>query len=59
MVTQKLGGIIMGNEKTEFIVDGNILSIKNGNKKIVIRFNTNEELSCFLFKILSKKELIT
>ncbi|MCM3758220.1 hypothetical protein M3197_12175 [Sporosarcina aquimarina] len=48
----------MENEKTEFTVNGNKLSIKKENQTFEIRFNTNEELGCFLFKILSKKELI-
>lgn len=49
----------MENEKTEFVVDGNVLSIKKGDKAFEIRFNTNNELSCFLFKIISERELIT
>lgn len=48
----------MEDKKTEFIVDGNVLSIKRENQMFVIRFNTNEELDSFLFKVLSKKELL-
>lgn len=48
----------MGNIKTEFVVNGNVLTLKKGNETFEIRFNTNEELSCFLFKVLAKKELI-
>lgn len=47
----------MENEKTEFLVNGNILLIKKGNQTFEIKFNTNEELGCFLFKILLKKEI--
>lgn len=45
----------MERKNVEFIVNGNILSIKNEGQTFEIRFNTNDELSCFLLKILSKK----
>lgn len=48
----------MENKKIEFVVNGNTLSIKKENQIFEIRFNTNDELSCFLLKILLKKELI-
>lgn len=49
----------METEKTEFVVNGNTLSIKKENQTFEIRFNTNDELSSFLLKMLSKKDLIT
>lgn len=47
----------MENEKIAFEVNGNILSVKKENQIFEIRFNTNDELSCFLLKMLSKKSL--
>ncbi|MER2154795.1 MAG: hypothetical protein ABS917_11420 [Solibacillus sp.] len=44
----------MENEKFEFIVNGNILSFIKGNQKFEIKFNTNEDLSSFLLKLLLK-----